>query len=108
MSGGLQQMLSIARAPIGGPQCLEFDEPGMGLAPLLVQQIFDVVKGLTALHVTALLVEQNAFGALPIANFGDVMENWPPDILQDFVPCLKSHAGRVHHAGSSRSRMPLR
>jgi branched-chain amino acid transport system ATP-binding protein len=74
LSGGQQQMLAIARALMGRPSCLLLDEPSMGLAPLLVAQIFDVVKSLKERDVTVLLVEQNAFGALKIADRGYVME----------------------------------
>jgi branched-chain amino acid transport system ATP-binding protein len=74
LSGGQQQMLAIGRAMMARPACLLLDEPSMGLAPILAAQILDVVKNLKSLGVTILLVEQNAYAALRIADRGYVME----------------------------------
>ena len=74
LSGGEQQMLAIARALMGKPRMLLLDEPSMGLAPLIVEQIFEIVRGINADGVSILLVEQNARQALSLANRGYVLE----------------------------------
>jgi branched-chain amino acid transport system ATP-binding protein len=74
LSGGEQQMLAIARALMGKPRMLLLDEPSMGLAPLIVEQIFEIVRGINADGVSILLVEQNARQALTLADRGYVLE----------------------------------
>jgi branched-chain amino acid transport system ATP-binding protein len=75
MSGGEQQMLAMGRALMSRPKVLLLDEPSMGLSPIMVDKIFEVVRDVSALGMTVLLVEQNASRALGIANRGYVMES---------------------------------
>ncbi|GAB4431547.1 MAG: ABC transporter ATP-binding protein [bacterium] len=74
MSGGQQQMLAIGRALMSNPKLLILDEPSMGLAPLLVKEIIDVIKKLNSEGMSILMVEQNARAALKISHFGFVLE----------------------------------
>ncbi len=74
LSGGEQQMLAIGRALMANPQLLLLDEPSLGLAPLLVQQIRDIISNINELGTSVLLVEQNAAMALSIADYGYIME----------------------------------
>ena len=74
LSGGEQQMLALARALMSDPELIMMDEPSLGLAPLLVQEVFDIIREINKEGKTILLVEQNAFGALKVADYAYVLE----------------------------------
>ncbi len=75
LSGGEQQMVAIARGMMACPRLLMFDEPSLGLSPLLVEQMFDVVRRVAEQGITVLLVEQNVYHTLKLADQGYVLEN---------------------------------
>ena len=83
LSGGEQQMLAIARSLMARPSLLLLDEPSLGLAPMLVQQIFDIIREINAQGTAVLLVEQNARMALKVARRGYVLETGAITLADD-------------------------
>ena len=100
LSGGEQQMLAMARALMSKPKLLMLDEPSMGLAPLLVEQIFDIIKELHEAGVTILLVEQNAQMALSIADRAYVLETGRIAMTGEASALLKNDDVRKAYLGS--------
>lgn len=96
LSGGEQQMLAIGRALMGRPRVLLLDEPSMGLAPVLVEQIFNIISDINAQGTTILLVEQNALMALAIAHRGYVLQTGEI-VLADTAQALRENK-LVQHA----------
>ncbi len=103
LSGGEQQMLAIARALMGEPRLLLLDEPSMGLAPMMVAKIFEIVRDIAARGVTILLVEQNALLALQAASRGYVMESGGITLSGDAKTLLKDERVREAYLGEARS-----
>jgi branched-chain amino acid transport system ATP-binding protein len=99
MSGGEQQMLAMGRALMSRPKVLLLDEPSMGLSPIMVDKIFEVVKDVYAQGVTVLLVEQNASRALGIANRGYVMESGIVTMSGDAAQMLTDPRVRAAYLG---------
>jgi branched-chain amino acid transport system ATP-binding protein len=99
LSGGEQQMLAIARALMSRPKLLLLDEPSMGLAPLMVAKIFDIVREVAARGVTTLLVEQNARLALELAHRGYVMESGSISLAADAKQLLADPKVREAYLG---------
>jgi branched-chain amino acid transport system ATP-binding protein len=89
LSGGEQQMLAIGRALMARPRLLLLDEPSLGLAPMIIASIFQIIETIRAEGVTVMLVEQNANQALRIADRGYVLENGHV-LYQDTAPALLS------------------
>ena len=110
LSGGEQQMLAIARALMGRPKLLLLDEPSLGLAPLIVKQIFETIRELNRQGLTVFLVEQNAYHALKLAHRGYVMVNGKitmtgsgRDLLNSQEVKVAYLEGGAHGAGQVRT-----
>lgn len=99
MSGGEQQMLAIARALMSQPRLLLLDEPSLGLAPIIIQQIFAIIQQLRDDGVTVFLVEQNANQALRVADRGYVLENGRIGLEGSGVELLESAAVKAAYLG---------
>jgi branched-chain amino acid transport system ATP-binding protein len=99
MSGGEQQMLAMGRALMSRPKVLLLDEPSMGLSPIMVDKIFEVIRDVYAQGVTVLLVEQNASRALSIANRGYVMESGLITMTGDAKEMLNDPKVRAAYLG---------
>jgi len=99
LSGGEQQMLALGRALMARPKLLLLDEPSMGLAPLLVMKIFEIVREISGHGVTVLLVEQNARLALEIASRGYVMESGSIALAADAAELLSDPRVREAYLG---------
>lgn len=96
LSGGEQQMVAMGRAMMSRPKLLLLDEPSMGLAPIIVQKIFEIIRMIAAEGVTMLLVEQNAKLALQTANRGYVMESGKITLADSAANLLANE--RIQHA----------
>ncbi|WP_035051872.1 ABC transporter ATP-binding protein [Andreprevotia chitinilytica] len=99
LSGGEQQMVAIGRAMMSRPKLLLLDEPSMGLAPIIVQKIFEIIRMIAAEGVTMLLVEQNAKLALQTANRGYVMESGHVTLADSAANLLANEAIQKAYLG---------
>jgi branched-chain amino acid transport system ATP-binding protein len=99
MSGGEQQMLAIGRALMAKPTVLLLDEPSMGLSPILVEQIFSIIKDINQQGTTVLLVEQNALMALAIANRGYVLQTGQIVLTDDAKTLITNETVRKAYLG---------
>jgi len=99
LSGGEQQMLAIARALVAKPKLLLMDEPSMGLAPILVDQVFEIIREINKQGITILLVEQNAYRALNVADRGYVLEVGKITLADSANKLLKNKKVQIAYLG---------
>ena len=100
LSGGQQQMVAIGRAMLGRPKVLLLDEPSLGLAPLIVKQVFEVIQRINQAGTTVLLAEQNAYSALAIAHRAYVIERGHITLEGDRESLLHNEAVRAAYIGA--------
>jgi len=100
MSGGEQQMLAIARALMSNPKLLMLDEPSMGLAPKIVSEVLDIISNLKKEGLTILLVEQNAYAALAISDYGYILENGSIVLQGNSAELLKDNNIKEKYLGA--------
>jgi branched-chain amino acid transport system ATP-binding protein len=100
LSGGEQQMLAVGRALMSDPKIILMDEPSMGLSPLLVKEIFDIIKEVNKQGITVLLVEQNAKMALKVANRAYVLETGKIKLSGDAKELLKNDEVKKAYLGA--------
>ena len=108
LSGGEQQMLAMARALMARPRLLLMDEPSMGLAPALVDQVFDIIQTINRQGTTILVVEQNATVALGIAHRGYVLQNGRIVVTDTAAALLRADHIRRAYLGETESESPRR
>ena len=104
LSGGEQQMLAIGRALMSNPRLILLDEPSLGLAPLLVQEIFRIIREINQAGTTILLVEQNANMALQVAQYGYVLETGKIALKDKTEQLLRNQHVRETYLGTKRER----
>lgn len=103
LSGGEQQMLAVGRALMAKPKLIMMDEPSLGLAPLIVNGIFDIIKEINKLGTTILLIEQNANKALKVADYGYVLETGNITMEGKGMELLQNEKVKDAYLGTSKS-----
>ena len=102
LSGGEQQMLAVGRALMSRPKVLMMDEPSLGLAPLIVKDIFSIIRRVNDDGITVLLIEQNANAALRIADYGYVLETGTIALTGTGEELLKNESVREAYLGKKK------